>query len=208
MTRLLSQRLGALLAYSSFRLGLSPSAVTALGGVVGLAASFGYALGPPGLKAQLALLASYQLAYGFDCADGQLARATRRASEFGAWFDVTVDFVRYIAIGFGILTWLLTGHHLGLMTALVTSGTFLVGTVVSLHTSISLQRQATARGAPAKPAPSLFRDAARTVIDTPFLLLMLCALRDSPLLLTTFIICMGLGYTLIALILARRRLAR
>lgn len=208
LTQLLSQRVGACLAYASYRLGLSPSALTLAGAVVGLGTSLAYALAPPGVGTTLFLIVAYQLAYGFDCADGQLARASRRASEFGAWFDVTVDFVRYLAIGYAILVLLLQQHGLGLAAAVPISGIFMVGTVVSLHTSISLQRLAARQPAQPQAAPSPSRRVLRTIIDTPVLLLMLCVLRDFALLLSFYVIAMGGAYLLVAVMLARRRFQR
>lgn len=205
LTQIFSQRLGASIAYGAYRLGLSPSHITVAGAVVGLGASFAYALLPPGPPSIVGLAIAYQLAYGFDCADGQLARASRRTSEFGAWFDVTVDFVRYIAIGYALLALMVWQHGIGLAAALPISGAFLIGTVVSLHTSISLQRQAALQGHQ-RGAPSFLRNALRTIIDTPFLLLMLCLLRDAPALLSAYVVLMGLGYLLVAVLLARRRL--
>lgn len=208
LTQIFSQRLGASIAYGAYRLGISPSTVTIAGAVVGLGASFAYAFLPHGPGSVVALAIAYQLAYGFDCADGQLARASVRTSDFGAWLDVTVDYIRYIAIGYALLALLTGGHHVALAVALVISGIFLVGTIVSLHTSISLQRQAAARGNPARGAPSWGRKVLRTIIDTPFLLLALCLLRDSPLLLSVYAVLMGTAYTTVALLLARGRLQR
>lgn len=208
LTQLFSQRLGAAIAYVAWRCGLSPSAVTAGGGILALAASIGYAVLPAGWQSQFALAIAYQLAYGFDCADGQLARATKRASEFGAWFDVAVDFVRYLAIGLALLVWLAQRHAMDLDLAVAVSGTFMVGVVVSLHTSISLQRQSARQDPAARPQPSPLRAALRTVIDTPFLLLALCLLRDLPQLLSIYVVLTGIGYTLVAVVLASRRLRR
>jgi phosphatidylglycerophosphate synthase len=193
------------MAYGAYRGGLSPSHLTIAGFVVGLSASVGYALAAPGWPSIVVLTLLYQLAYGFDCADGQLARATRRAGPFGAWFDVTVDFVRYIAIGYAILMLLVARHSMPLAPALLISGLFLTGTVVSLHTSISLQRLAGGHSRRDSQPPSALRSLVRTLIDTPFLLLMLCLLRDAVALLVTYVVVMAVGYLFVAIVLALRR---
>ena len=80
-----SQRLGALLALMAFRLGLPPASLSLLNVLFGLSGSvlciFSGVFG----------LVGWQLAYAFDCADGQLARATGRASPAGARLDVLCD---------------------------------------------------------------------------------------------------------------------
>jgi len=80
----------------AIRLGIHPAAVSlanlvlALGASVAVIATAGQAQGFwfPGWVA----FAGWQLAYVFDCADGQVARATGTRSDFGARLDVLVDF--------------------------------------------------------------------------------------------------------------------
>lgn len=205
LTQLFSQRLGACIAFVAMRSGVSPSGITLAGAIIGLSTSLAYAIAPLGITSTAVIAIAYQLTYGFDCADGQLARASRRASEFGAWFDVAVDFVRYVAIGYAVLALLMTHHGIVLWDALAASLMFVLGTVVSLHTSISLQRQAADKGHQ-RAAPSGLRNLLRTAIDTPFLLLTLSLLRDYPRLLSAYVSAMGLGYLFVAVLLAARRL--
>jgi phosphatidylglycerophosphate synthase len=95
-TRLVSDRLGSLAAAAGIRLGIHPSVITLVDFVVALIASIVVVAGSdraeplwaPGLLAFLC----WQLAYILDCADGQVARATGKASDFGARVDVLVDF--------------------------------------------------------------------------------------------------------------------
>lgn len=90
------ERLGGVLAYLCGRAGLRPTAVTLVGGAVGIGGALLLATAtdvPDVLLALAVLLLSYLL----DCADGQLARATGRTSDLGAWLDVTIDAV---VIGF------------------------------------------------------------------------------------------------------------
>lgn len=101
-----SQRAGARLALAAYRMGLSPAALTLAGLGVGVGASVVLAaLAPraaagelpawvPGLAAALA----WQLAYAFDCADGQLARVTGRTSAAGARLDILADVAVQVSI--------------------------------------------------------------------------------------------------------------
>lgn len=101
-----SQRLGALVACGAARLRLTPTALTLVNLLLGLAVS-GYVVAraddvaaghatawPVGL---LALL-GWQVAYAFDCADGQLARVTGRSSARGARLDILCDVAAQIAL--------------------------------------------------------------------------------------------------------------
>jgi phosphatidylglycerophosphate synthase len=46
----------------------------------------------------LLVLALWQLAFGCDCADGQLARERGQSSPFGAWLDQVADFGSHVAV--------------------------------------------------------------------------------------------------------------
>lgn len=98
-TRVVSQRIGAVLALAAVRLGLHPSTLTWTSLALGVG-SAGVAIGllpaHRGLAGVLVLL-GWQLAYGVDCADGQVARATRSTSVAGARLDLTADFAIHTA---------------------------------------------------------------------------------------------------------------
>src|SRR5215813_3215505 len=91
-SEVVSQRAGALLAYVGNRVGLTPSALTLVNLVLGVGASVVVVAfapraaggGLPHWLLGLVALLAWQLAYAFDCADGQLARVTRRTSSSGA----------------------------------------------------------------------------------------------------------------------------
>ncbi|MEJ3749898.1 DUF5941 domain-containing protein [Actinomycetes bacterium KLBMP 9797] len=71
------------------RLGLGPSAVTAISVAVTVAAAGLFALGGrPALVAGAVLL---YLGFALDCVDGQVARYTRNFSAFGGWLDTMAD---------------------------------------------------------------------------------------------------------------------
>jgi phosphatidylglycerophosphate synthase len=102
----LSQRLGARIALAASRLDATPTALTLINLVLGLAVSAAVvALAPavahgdaPAWAVGVAALVGWQLAYAFDCADGQLARVTGRTSAAGARLDVLCDVAAQIAL--------------------------------------------------------------------------------------------------------------
>jgi phosphatidylglycerophosphate synthase len=101
-----SQRLGALVALAGHRLGASPTALTVANLVIGLAVSVtvvalagSVATGSvPAWAVGLLALVGWQVAYAFDCADGQLARVTGRTSPAGARLDILCDVAAQIAL--------------------------------------------------------------------------------------------------------------
>jgi phosphatidylglycerophosphate synthase len=101
-----SQWLGAAIAAAAYPMRVSPAVLTLVNLVLGLAAS---ALviataGPvargelPAWPIGLAALVGWQVAYAFDCADGQLARVAGRTSPAGARLDVLCDVAAQIAL--------------------------------------------------------------------------------------------------------------
>jgi phosphatidylglycerophosphate synthase len=102
-----SQRLGACIAVAAWRSNLPPTALSVVNLVLGVGASVSVialagptAAGtvPARLAGVIALLA-WQLAYAFDCADGQLARVTGRTSRAGGRLDILCD----IAVQIGLV---------------------------------------------------------------------------------------------------------
>ena len=72
--------------------GVSANAVTILSGVLGVLAAVLFGTGVyGGLLAGAALL---QVSLVLDCVDGEIARATRTFSSFGAWLDASLDRVK------------------------------------------------------------------------------------------------------------------
>jgi phosphatidylglycerophosphate synthase len=100
------QWLGAALAATGRRLGLAPTALTLVNLAVGLATSVTVIAlaGPvadgsvPAWPVGLVALVGWQLAYAFDCADGQLARVTGQTSAAGARTDILCDVASQIAL--------------------------------------------------------------------------------------------------------------
>ena len=81
-------------------LGLSPNAVSLLGAALGVAAAVAVAAAHP-----IAALALWWLGRLFDGTDGIYARATERATPFGAYLDICLDMFAYsvMVLGFAAL---------------------------------------------------------------------------------------------------------
>lgn len=156
-TETVNQRAASHLCVVAYRLGLAPTALTLANLVLGLAASLTVAAlaGPladgdvSAVVVGLASLAAWQLAYSFDCADGQLARVTGRASPAGKRVDILADVALQISIVAalaavahaytpGAPAWLLAGFAGTWMVNLVTSALQQGDAAGSLVTSNSL----------------------------------------------------------------------
>lgn len=100
------QWIGAVLATTGHRLGLTPTVLTLTNLVIGVATSVAVvvlaepvAAGTvPAWLVGLVALVGWQLAYAYDCADGQLARATGQTSISGARTDILCDVASQIAL--------------------------------------------------------------------------------------------------------------
>jgi phosphatidylglycerophosphate synthase len=99
ITHYFSYPSGVLLAWCFGHLGVSPSTVTVLGGLIAWLGAAWAALGAHSAgMACLVLLLSLFLSYSLDCADGVLARATRTTSPFGAILDKVIDATTMIVV--------------------------------------------------------------------------------------------------------------
>jgi phosphatidylglycerophosphate synthase len=105
------------------RRGLTPNHVTTFSMLIGVAAAVAFALGTrAGWIAGAVLL---QVAFTFDCVDGQLARYTRTFTKLGAWLDSVFDrgkeYVVFAGLAIGAShagdpVWMLTGAALTFQT--------------------------------------------------------------------------------------------
>jgi phosphatidylglycerophosphate synthase len=105
------------------RRGLTPNQVTSFSLLLGVLTAVAFATGERwGLVVGAVLL---QLAFTFDCVDGQLARYSRQFSKLGAWldsvFDRTKEYVVFAGLAIGASrtgdsVWLLAGAALTLQT--------------------------------------------------------------------------------------------
>lgn len=135
-----SQRLGAAVALGAYRARATPTALTLINFAVGMASSVtvvaladNVAAGTlPAWVVGVIALIGWQVAYAFDCADGQLARVTGRTSPAGARLDILCDVAAQIALVTALAataaaqrpetpTWLLAAFAGTWMVNLVTS---------------------------------------------------------------------------------------
>lgn len=206
-TRILSQRLGAIFAYLSSKAGVSPNLLTMLATVVSIAGSLLFAFGDSGWKTTSLCVLLYQVAYGFDCADGQLARSTGRSSPFGAWLDVCGDLFSLIFMAFAVLYWLESIQAASGVLLYVGPFLLCVGRVLVLYSSKFAERLS-GENKPAGQSAGVLKSFLWFILDTPTLLLAVCLLRDAPVFLVSYLSVMGLLYILNAGYLGVSRLAK
>ena len=111
------------IAHWAARRGWTPNVVTSVSMAIGLGAAAAFATGErAGLVAGAVLL---QIAFTFDCVDGQLARYTRTFTRLGAWLDSIFDRGKEYAVFAGLAigsaragddVWLLAAAALVLQT--------------------------------------------------------------------------------------------
>lgn len=93
--RLTVNNLSIGLAFAGYRLGMSANMLSVGGGVIGIVAlltAIALPVEMPTLSVVM-IFALSQFAFLLDCADGQLARVTGTASEYGAFLDKAFDFI-------------------------------------------------------------------------------------------------------------------
>ena len=116
MTKTFGYRLGALLAIPCHRLGLAPNTVSILSfltAFTGVGIVTGEWIESRVIQA-LVLWFFLTISYGFDCADGTLARVTGKSSSFGFLWDKLVDMATLIVIS-GMLGYAALDKPFGLL---------------------------------------------------------------------------------------------
>lgn len=194
LTRGISQRPGAVIAYFAQRLGWDPNVVTTAGLMLSLLASLVYLSAPATLGYGLLCLLIYLLAYSFDCADGQLARARGLASEFGAWWDITADAIQILFLSFAVLYWLAAKTGGLNLAILLCAAALAIGRVLVLYSSKFTRLSGGEAAAGPRGARHPVKWLLWLIVDTPTFLLGICLLRDLPVLLASYILGMGLAF--------------
>ena len=114
---------------------VTPNQVTLMGAVVfmGVIASL---ILVPDWQGMLPAAAILELAYIFDCADGQLARITKMTSTVGAYLDFLIDEFKALGLvaAFSVRLWLEWERHEWLLVGLV--GVCMVAVATSLTTFV------------------------------------------------------------------------
>ena len=175
-SRLVFERVGGLIAYVCARLGIRPNAVTPVGGACGVAGAvlLGAATTQRGALAGGLLLA---LAYCFDCADGQLARATGSASAAGAWLDVTVDAVvtSFVAVSVSVA---LLSNGVSPTGSILAAAAFGASRTAVLFTASQVRSDG--GGLRLDGRQEVLRKIFLAFVDTPFIYVVLTLTRFSP----------------------------
>ncbi len=102
LDRITADNASILIAFVAYKLGVTPNQLSVASGISSLFA-FCAAVSLPLDQVILSVVTIYllsQVSYLFDCADGQLARATGRASNFGDFLDRGIDIASSI-LSFG-----------------------------------------------------------------------------------------------------------
>lgn len=124
VNRFVNRPLASVLVKALLRTRITPNQVTVAAFFIGVGAAFAFSRGKPAWVILGAVLA--QLSSVVDCADGMLARALGRTSEFGAYLDLVLDRVtEFFLIAGGVLgcyAW--TGNIRLLALGLVTLGLY------------------------------------------------------------------------------------
>ena len=120
----LSERVGRAVA----RTGLTPNALTVIG-LLGMGGAAGLAAYGKFWQAGIVMLA----AASFDMLDGAVARATNRASDWGAVFDAVSDRLADFALLFALLIWYSAAERFD-RTAVVLIGISLFGSMMVSYT--------------------------------------------------------------------------
>jgi phosphatidylglycerophosphate synthase len=160
-TETVSQRLGAQLAVLAYRRSLAPTVLTLANLVLGMAASVLVVLylARAPLVVGLIALVLWHLAYGLDCADGQLARVTGQTSPAGARVDVLCDVAMQISLVAAVST--VASHYTprpapALLAAF--AGTWMVNLVTSILQQGGSAASLVSGRSPAIRAIKLIRD--------------------------------------------------
>jgi phosphatidylglycerophosphate synthase len=138
-TDTINQWIGSYLAVAGQRLRWRPTILTLFNLVIGLGTSIIVALLAPALHRGdvsapvlgIGALIGWQLAYSFDCADGQLARVTGQTSPAGRRIDVLSDVALQVSLVAAVCTVASEYHSLPVWLAATFAGTWMVNLVTS-----------------------------------------------------------------------------
>ncbi len=201
VTQLFSQRIGAGCAWLAWKANLSPNQLTLIAAVLSLTGAWVYALPEAGVGVILSCLILTQLGYGFDCADGQLARATQRTSEYGRWLDVYLDMLTICSLAFAALYKILLQQPELLPLATLAVLFYCYARVADLFTCTLARStpESTQQG-----AKSWLRYAFLILIDTPIVLGIIVLLRGHPAMLCCYLSIQGLLFVVHSLYVGRK----
>ena len=114
-TQTVSDKLGTAMAAIGIRLGAHPTYLTIVNLILGIGGSVAVMAGhSPDRTAPLLIVGVvlWQAAYIFDCADGQVARATGKTSAYGGSVDLFVDVAVQISVVVAVSGVILSRHEI------------------------------------------------------------------------------------------------
>jgi phosphatidylglycerophosphate synthase len=128
LNKYLNRPLASLIVRAVFRTWVTPNHLTVLSFLIGLAGAFCFFQGRTRWVIAGGIL--IEISSIVDCADGMLARARGRMSEFGAYLDRVFDRVNefFLITGYSYGFYRLTGRHDILVLGLVTCGLYFLQT--------------------------------------------------------------------------------
>jgi len=191
------QRLGSIIAFIGYKIGISPNGVTAIGGLIGFFTIWKFGTLPTDIISSIQLTLMFGIVYSFDCADGQLARATGKSTPIGKWFDLAVDLFLIVLLPLGIAS-LLPSSFSEIDTNLMVS-CLIFGRALVLLTS-SLKRSG---GEDHHPSSSYFKKIIQSILDTPVFYIWICWARLNPEWLVLSALFFGVLYILESIYFSR-----
>jgi phosphatidylglycerophosphate synthase len=181
-TKYLVQPLSGVIAFVAFTMGLPAYVVTLIGTLLGLVGGYALALGEGSVA--LGGLLLFFVAYMFDCADGQVARAGRSSSRRGAWLDVCSDYLTITALGFAVLVNLSKQTVVPVELALSAALLFTAARVMSLFTATLIRGQGGLQ-LPQGGAMWVLRRGLAATVDAPTIIVILALTMWEPALLAS-----------------------
>ena len=191
------QPLAGICAFLGLKLGLSPNGMTLLGGILGLYSMVQFATIPIGVSSSATLTFLLLMVYTMDCADGQLARASKNTSLLGQWIDLSIDLLLIVLLPISI-AFLITPHFSILKVSQLTF-ILIFGRSLSLLTS-SMKRAA---GQEHKPSPSILKKCIQSIVDTPVFYICIVWTRLNPEILYNVSILYGILFFIESIYFAR-----
>lgn len=196
-----SRVIGAFVAAAVFPTPVTPNAVTIAGFVAHLLAAIVVVVadGVVSVPAWILVIVLWQVAFGLDCADGQLARARRATTAFGAWLDAFVDVATHVLVYSVLALYLVRSLSLDATGAVVLTASVIGGHLLQLATSWGHSVMGTAPAVPDPPRWLAALMQARQVLDYGWFLFAAALLLPFPVALLVFVSLSALAHVLAAL---------
>jgi phosphatidylglycerophosphate synthase len=132
----INQRIGAAIASAALKKNLSPTQLSVSNALVGIGTGALVVVLGSGLVGALAAFIGWQFAYSLDCSDGQLARASGKASPEGIVIDAVCDFLTQSALMVAVL-WLVDASLADGLDPALSAGLFAVWIIAPYYAGAS-----------------------------------------------------------------------